>query len=57
MTDRLDIMAARIKDERGIIILVIMGAKAWLAIIAPARRHRRLVEGIDPRTAFARKAT
>src|ERR1700746_449475 len=47
MADGLDIVAVGVADEGAVIVLVIMRPQARRAVVAPTRRDRRLVEGID----------
>jgi hypothetical protein len=47
VTHGLDIVTVGIAHEGAVIMGVIMRANAGCAIIAPAGRHRRLVESVD----------
>ena len=47
MVDGLDIVAVGVKDKGAVIAGVVMRPQARRAIVAPARRQRRLVKGID----------
>jgi len=47
VANRLDIVAIRIKDERAVIIRVILGTQSRRPIIKPASRQRGAVERVD----------
>src|SRR5690349_10935608 len=49
MADGLDVVPVRVEDEGAVIVLMVMWPDARSAIVAPTRRYRRLVEGIDSR--------
>jgi len=40
-------VTVRIDDEGAVIVRTVVGAKPWGAIILPARRQRRRVEGVN----------
>src|SRR5205814_6927920 len=48
VTDGLDVMTVRIEHERAVIVRVIVRSQSGRAVVASARRHRRLVERVDP---------
>jgi hypothetical protein len=47
MADRFDVVAIRIEEEGPIVDCMVLGAKPRTAVVAPTRRHGRLMEGID----------
>src|SRR5690606_25240991 len=47
MTNGLDIVAVGVENESAVVIRMIVGAQARLAVVAPAGRHRRGMERID----------
>jgi hypothetical protein len=47
MADRFDVVALKIEDEGSIVARMVLGAKPRNAVVAPTRRHGRLMEGIN----------
>src|SRR6185369_16458313 len=46
MADRLDVVTVEVEDEGPIVIGMILRSETRRAIVSPARRQRRLVEGL-----------
>src|SRR5574337_2232156 len=55
VADRLDVVAIRIKNERAVIMFVIMRPQARLAVVAATCSERGLVERIDIGPGLGRK--
>jgi hypothetical protein len=53
MADRFDVVAVRIEDEGSIVAWMVLRAKPRTAVVAPTRRHGRLMEGVYGSTVFA----
>jgi hypothetical protein len=47
MADRFDVVAVRIEDESPIVVPMVLRAKPGTTVVAPTRRHGRLMEGIN----------
>src|SRR5215208_3137339 len=47
MADRFDVVAVRIKDEGPVVARVVVGPKSGTTVVTPARRHGRLVKGVN----------
>src|SRR3989442_5472194 len=47
VADGLDVMTVRIEHKRAVVVRVIVRPQSGRAVVAPARRHRRLVERVD----------
>ncbi len=47
MADRFNVVALWIEDEGPIVARMVLGAKPGTAVVAPTRRHGRLMEGIN----------
>jgi hypothetical protein len=47
MADRFNVVAVRIEDIGPIVVPMVLGAKPRTAVVAPTRRHGRLMEGIN----------
>jgi hypothetical protein len=47
MADRFNVVAVRIEDEGPIVAWMVLGSKPRTAVVAPTRRHGRLMEGIN----------
>jgi hypothetical protein len=49
MADGFDVVTVRIENERRVLMPVIVRTQPRLAIVPPAGRDSRLMEGVDPR--------
>src|SRR5215204_365170 len=47
MADRFNVVAVRIENEGSIVARMVLGSKPGTAVVAPTRRHGRLMEGIN----------
>ena len=47
MADCFDVVAIRIEDEGPIVARMVLRAKPRTAVVAPTRRHCRLMEGVN----------
>ena len=47
MADRFDVVAVWIDDEGPIVARMVLWSKPGTAVVAPTRRHGRLMEGIN----------
>jgi hypothetical protein len=47
MADRFDVVALRIEDLGSIVARMVLGSRPRTAVVAPTRRHGRLMEGIN----------
>src|SRR5215211_6055173 len=55
MADRFNVVAVRIEDEGSIVAWMVLRAKPRTAVVAPTRRHGRLMEGINGKAVIGSK--